>query len=245
MIQKQDLQSIISKYYLNGLIEAVKWEIKNNNLTIKFTSPDRSMIGVIVYEGFPLENSSIGVSNTTQLNKLLSITSGPLLLKYAKQKDFIHKLIISDNQFTLTYSLADSIIIPKSGEYVGEESFNIECILDNESIGSIVKAKTALTDVNNVVLKPYINEDNDLLLELMFGGDTEYANKASYFLPNLVTKNLPSNFQQVYDANLIKEIMSCNKDIPSGFIGINLDGVMKLSFDNGKIKSKYYLVSKD
>jgi hypothetical protein len=39
--------------------------------------------------------------------------------------------------------------------------------------------------------------------------------------------------------------MSCNKDIPSGFIGINLDGVMKLSFDNGKIKSKYYLVSKD
>jgi hypothetical protein len=37
MINKADLVSIISKYYLNGLIESVKWEIEDQNLTIKFT----------------------------------------------------------------------------------------------------------------------------------------------------------------------------------------------------------------
>ena len=41
MINKLDLTGIISKYYLNGLVEAVKWEIKDNHLSIKFTAPDR------------------------------------------------------------------------------------------------------------------------------------------------------------------------------------------------------------
>jgi hypothetical protein len=28
-------------------------------------------------------------------------------------------------------------------------------------------------------------------------------------------------------------------------MGINLDGIMKLAFDNGSIKSEYYLVAKE
>ena len=37
MISKLDLQSIINKYYLSGLNETVKWDIKDKNLNIKFT----------------------------------------------------------------------------------------------------------------------------------------------------------------------------------------------------------------
>ena len=73
MINKLDLTSIISKYYLSGMNEAVKWEIKDNTLTIKFTAPDRSMLGVVTHSNFDLEDSTIGISNTTQLNKLLQI----------------------------------------------------------------------------------------------------------------------------------------------------------------------------
>ena len=36
MINKVELQSIISKYYLNGLVEAVKWDVKSNKINIKF-----------------------------------------------------------------------------------------------------------------------------------------------------------------------------------------------------------------
>ena len=65
MINKLDLVSIISKYYLNGMNEAVKWDIQDNKLTIKFTAPDRSMIGVVTCDDFDLEDSSIAISNTT------------------------------------------------------------------------------------------------------------------------------------------------------------------------------------
>ena len=245
MINKADLTSIISKYYLNGMNEAVKWEIKDNNLTIKFTSPDRSMIGVVTYEGFELEDSTIGISNTTQLNKLLNITNGYLSLEYQKQHKMIIKLIVADNQFTLNYSLADTMIIPKAGEYIGDGQYNIEATLDNESINAIVKAKSALVDTDTVVFKPFTNADNELQLEMLFGGNIEHSNKVSFYLPNIETNNLPPNFKAHYNSNLIKEIMYCNKDVPNGVMGINLDGVMRLFFDSGKLKSEYYLVAKE
>ena len=245
MINKTDLVSVISKYYLNGMNEAVKWEIKDNTLTIKFTAPDKSMIGVVTHEGFELEDSTVGISNTTQLNKLLAITNGYLSLEYFKQHKLITKLIIADNQFTLNYALADTMIIPKAGEYVGDGQYNIEATLDNESINAIVRAKSALADTDTVVFKPFINADSELQLEMLFGGNIEHSNKVSFYLPDITTNNLPVEFKAHYNSNLIKEIMYCNKDVANCTMGINLDGVMRLYFDNGNLKSEYYLVAKE
>lgn len=245
MINKADLVSIISKYYLNGLIESVKWEIKDQNLTIKFTSNDKTMLGKVTYEGIDLEDSVIGISNTSQLNRLIAITNGYIDLSYIKQHKMITKLIISDNQFTTNYALADTMIIPKAGEYVGDEQYNIEATLDNESINAIIKAKSALADTDTVVFKPFINDDSELQLEMLFGGNIEYSNKVSFYLPDITTKNLPNEFKAHYNSNLIKEIMYCNKDVANCIMGINLDGIMKLSFNNGNIKSEYYVIAKE
>jgi len=246
MINKLDLVSIISKYYLNGMNEAVKWDIQDNKLTIKFTAPDKTMIGVVTCDNFELEDSSIGISNTSQLNKLLAITNGYLELSYVKQHKLITKLIIADNQFTLNYSLADLMIIPKSGEYVGDEQYNIEATLDNESINAIVRAKSALAETDTVVFQPVINAATlETQLEMLFGGNIEHSNKVSFYLPNIETNDLPPMFKVHYNSNLIKEIMYCNKDVANCIMGINLDGVMKLAFDNGSIKSEYYLVAKE
>ena len=74
MINKVELQSIISKYYLNGLVEAVKWDVKSNKINIKFTSPTKEMIGEISCDNFDIVDSSVGISNTTQLLKLIGTT---------------------------------------------------------------------------------------------------------------------------------------------------------------------------
>ena len=160
MINKLDLSSVISKYYLNGLVEPVKWDIKDKVITIKFNAPTKDMIGKVEFIGMPLEDSTIAISNTTQLNKLIAITNGYLELKYEKINKFITKLIIADNQFTLNYALADTMIIPKAGELGDIGDWNIEAPLDNESINAIVRAKSALAESETVVIKPFENADN-------------------------------------------------------------------------------------
>jgi len=245
MINKLDLVSIISKYFLNGKNEAVKWDIVDNKLTIKFKAPDKSMIGSVTCDNFDLEDSSIGISNTTQLLKLLAITNGPLSLEYIKQHKLITKLIVADNQFTLNYALADTMIIPPAGEYVGDEIYNIEATLDNESINSIVRAKSSLAETDTVVFKPFTNADGDQQLEMVFGGNIEYSNKVSFYIPDIQFHNIPDNFKLNYDSNMIKEVMYCNKDVANCTMKISLDGIMNLNFDNGSIKSEYYIIAKD
>ena len=245
MINKADLVSIISKYHLNGLNEAVKWEIKDKKLTIKFTTSNNTMIGTVTYDGIDLEDSIIGISSTSQLNKLINITNGYLKLEYVKQHKLITKLIVLDNQFTLNYALADTMIIPKAGEYIGDGIYNITADLDNESINAIVKAKSSLADSDTVVFKPFTNDDGDLQLEMQFGGNIEYSNKVSFYLPNIQTNNLPHNFQSHYYSDTVKEIMYCNKDVTGGKMSINLNGIMKLEFNSGNLKSEYYIIQKE
>ncbi len=81
MINKGELQAIISKYNLGGMIDAVKWTVKDKQLTIKYNAPTKDMIGEVVHTKFDLEDSEFAVYNTSQLDKLLAITSGDINLQ--------------------------------------------------------------------------------------------------------------------------------------------------------------------
>jgi hypothetical protein len=239
MISKLDLQSVIEKYHLNGLIENVKWEVsKDKQLTINFMSPTREMLGKVISNDFPLPESAIGINNTTQLDKLLAITSGDLVLDYVKENKIITKLLIADEQFNLNYALSDLLTIPKPGEYNGPEEYNIETKLDNEIISALVKAKNALTNSENVVVKP------DMLgLGFTFGGDVEYANKVSYYIQNVTPSEI--DFELTYNSNLLKEILVNNKDMENGTLHVNNNGLMKIMFNSKNIQSIYYIVAKE
>ena len=243
MIDKLDLVSIISKYHLGGMIKAVRWNVKDNNLGIGFNSPSMEMIGNLEYKGFPLEDASIAISDTTQLNKLVGITNGYLNLEFVKQNKLPIQLIIADNQYTLNYALADLMLFAEAGQLEQEPEYDVIAELDNESISAIVKAKQALVDTNTVVLRSSPNDDGEDRLEMCFAGNIAFSNKVSFYLNEVEMKTQDLN--ENYDSNMIKEIMYANKDMPQGKMSISSEGLMKLEFEDEKIKSTYYIVAKE
>jgi hypothetical protein len=242
---KLELQSIIEKYHLDGLVENVKWVInKDKTLSIDFMSPSMEMIGNVIASDFPLPESSIGISNTTQLDKLLSITNGTLVLDYLKEGKVIAKLLIADSQFNLNYSLADLLTVPKPGSYNGPEEYEVEAELNDEIITALIKAKNALPDCENVVVELVNHLSNGLQLEFTFNGDVEYANKITYSIPNIQTFT-SKEFKLKYNSELIKQVLVCNKKAESSTLNLNSNGLMKLSFKhNDTLQSKYYVVAK-
>ena len=94
MINKNLLTSTISKYYLNGLNNQVKWRIKDNMLTIY--AGDAGRVCKIELNNFPIEDSELGIFDTNKLSKLISITNGELMLSLEKLKsvkflDLVHE----------------------------------------------------------------------------------------------------------------------------------------------------------
>lgn len=247
MINKSQLQSLIAKYYLSGLIEGVKVEIKNKELIIKFTSPTKEMLGTLKYKDFTyLPDSIIGISNTTQLNNLLKITNDELNLSYFSQNKINTKLIISDSNFTLEYTLADTIIIPKSGEYKGKDEFLVEAYLNEENINSVIKAKNALSNNETVTIQTIQNISDGYRLEITFGENDEYSNKISFEIQDIqYNKDKYEELRFSYSSELFKEILANNKDQALFLLEIGENGILKLSFGSADMESEYYIVPKD
>jgi len=244
MIAKTYLQSIISKYYMEGLIDSTKWIIKDNQLIIDFISPNKNLVGKIVVDNFIFVDAELGVFDTTKLNKLISITNRDIQLEAIKAGKKCTKLILSDNQFTISYTLADTMLISKAPQ-VEEPEYEIEALLENDDILAMIRAKTALTDVNTLIIQPYETIDGKSQLEFIFGNNDEYSNKISYYISQLTKNEVNKTYKISYDLELLKLIMNANKEISRGKLYISLSGIIKLEFENNDIKSTYFLIQNE
>ena len=159
MISKLTLQSIINKYYL-GLNESVKWSTNDRNLEIDFMSPTRDVIGKVTCNDFDLEDSNLAIFDTKKLQSLINICSGELLLELEKTNVVATKLKISDMNFNLTYALADPLLIGKVGT-VNEAEWVVELDLSIEDIDNLIKAKSALQDIDNMLLTTTMDLDGN------------------------------------------------------------------------------------
>ena len=230
MISKHDLQSVIGKYHLNGLVESVKWTIEDNALNIDFQSPNKDMIGRVNHANFPLENGEMAVYDTSKLNKLLGVTSGELFLELEKTQKVFTKLIISDMNYTLNFSLTDLLLISSVGEITESGEYEIISELDSESISAIIKAHNAL-ESDNVIIN--IDKDLDLqdVLVLSFGDVSNHTNKIDYQVPNTTLNNVPYGTELPFNSSMFKTILNNNKDATKATMKVNTKGYVKFEFE--------------
>ena len=237
MVSKSQLTSIISKYYLNGLNNQVKWRIKDSKLTIYAGESGR--VCKVELNQFPLEDSELGVFDTNKLNKLISITNGDLVLSLEKIKAVYTKINIADSNFDLTYSLADTLILGKNTYYDNpEEGFDIELDLSQEDIYHLIKAKNALSDVNNMLINSTTDIDGNLVCEFIFGDSTGFSNKITYQRNGKVKEN---DISIPFDSDIFKDILNANKDQENGTLKLSKIGMLKLNFNSEDIKSEYFV----
>jgi len=239
MINKLTVQSIINKYYL-GTNESVKWEVKDNFLNVDFMTPSKDVIGNVTCTNFQLEDCKLAIYDTKKLNSLISICSGDLLLELVKNKAIYTKLQISDLNFNLNYALSDPLLISKVGE-VNEAEWVVELNLSQEDIDNIIKAKSALSQVDNMLVTTTTNLDGVDVVEFVFGDESGHNNKITYQVLGDVKE---TNLKLPFNSDTFKTILQANKDMAGGKLLLSSMGLMRLDFDLDDITSKYYMVRK-
>ena len=237
MISKSQLTSVISKYYLNGLNNQVKWRIKDKQLTIYAGEAGR--VCKVVLNNFQIEDAEIGVFDTNKLSKLISITNGDLVLTLEKLKAIYTKLHIADENFDLTYSLADTLILGKNTYYNDpDEGYEVELDLSPEDIDHLIKAKNPLSDVDNMIITTNIDFDGNNICEIIFGDNTGFSNKISYKMNGNIkdaTISIPFN------SDIFKDILNANKDQNQGSLKLSKSGILKFNFNSDEIESEYFV----
>jgi hypothetical protein len=241
MINKSTLVDIVDRYSLDKQVETVKWVVNNKNLVVDFMTPTRDCIGKVESNNFDLEDSELGIHNTSQLNKLIKITSGDLLVEVEKRNNIPAKLLISDQFFNLAYTLGDPVLFDKVGEVKEPENYQAVIEIGDEDINNFSKANDALQDNDNVIVNTKVDITDQKVISFSFGDITAHTNKVEYNIPCDYTGELQSI---PFNSKLIQTILRANKSGEKALMSINEGGLMKLEFSDRELKSLYYILRK-
>lgn len=239
MINKSVVQSVINKYYL-GLNESVKWTVNDNMLNIDFMTPTKDVIGSVTCNNFELENSQLAIYDTKKLSNLISICNGDLLLELEKTNKVFTKLNISDMNFNLTYALSDPLLIDKVGT-VNIPDWVVELDLTSEDIDNLIRAKSALSGIDNMLVTTTQDLDGEDVCEFVFGDESGHNNKITYQIQGDIKQQ---DLKTPFNSDMFKTILQSNKDMDGGTLYLSSMGLMRLEFNSDDIASEYFMVRK-
>lgn len=235
MIDKRKLVDSIEKYYLNGLTEAVKFNIKNNVLTIPFSTTTRDVVGEITLP-IELPNAEFGIFETTPLLKLLNILDTNIEIQYQEKFGIVEKLLIEDNQYKMMFSASDISLIPKSPKAI-DVNYQMTYIIEPDFVTRFVECKKALgSDIKTFVLEP-----QQTTAKIILGDPSGYANKLEFEIP-AITEGFPFT-SLLFPSDVLKEILVANKNFDAAEMKVNKDGLMHLMFAEGDVVSQYFIMA--
>ena len=96
-MNKHSLSRFIDKYYLGGNCSSVVINSKGDNLSTRFITGDKNLLGELTMTGWNFDDADLGVYNTEQLVKLLSVLSENITMNLTKAGDKAVSLKISDS----------------------------------------------------------------------------------------------------------------------------------------------------
>ena len=247
MIAKNTLQSIISKYYLGGKVESVKWVVEDKKLHIDFMAPTKDMIGRLSCDNFPLStDGTLAIFNTTQLNRLLNVLAGDLMLDTERTKAVLTKLIIQDSKASINYSLADPIMIQKAGEVDENIDWKVQATLENEDFHTFVRAASSIQGNEIVTLAASKDSIDTPIINFVFGERMEFSNKVEFQVNATFGDDVREDNKIPFNSEMLREIFNANKTSDECHLSFVDDGLLRLIFtseDEG-INTTYFVVRK-
>jgi hypothetical protein len=235
-MEKTKLNKFIQKYNLGGNVNSVKWTTNTNKLKTSFVTPDKSLLGTVVADNVKFEDADIGVYQTDQLQKLLSVLGDDVNLTLTKAGDKAVSLKVKNDSVSVDYVLSDLSVIPDPPALKRLPDFQTKIKLDSKFIDTFIKGKSALSDVD---MFTFINDKNGNLNAVI-----GYANT------NTNRVNIPVEVETngltdavTFNANLFKEMLVANKECKSAVLEVSNEGLAKVNFKIDDYDSTYYIVA--
>ena len=234
-MQKSKLDKFIQKYNLGGNVNSVKWTAGTNQLKTSFVTPDKSLLGTVVADNVKFEDADMGVYQTDQLQKLLSVLDNEVDLSLTKAGDRAVSLKVKNGSVSVDYVLSDLSVIPDPPALKRLPDFQTQVKLDSQFIDTFIKGKSALSDVETFTIK---RKGDDC--EVVIGYSSTNTNRVN--IPVDCTSCDIEN-PITFNANLFKEVLTANRKCTSAVLEVSTDGLARVNFKVDDYDSTYYVVA--
>ena len=234
-MQKSKLDKFIQKYNLGGNVNSVKWKSSGDTLTTSFVTPDKSLLGNVKVEKFPVEDAELGVYQTDQLKSLIGVLGDDVSLDVSRAGDKAYSLKVKNGPISVDYVLSDLSVIADPPALKRLPEFGTQIKLDNNFINTFIKGKGALSDVDTFTI---VNGSNGC--EVVIGYSSMNTNRVN--IPVETTTNDLTD-AITFNANLFKEVLVANRECTSAILEVSNEGLARVNFKVDDYDSTYYIVA--
>lgn len=243
-MKKEKLVNFITKYSLGGLCNQVKVVSKEKKLYTSFATDQKDLLGFVVMNDVDIKNPGdttlssdfqFGIFNTSVLTKILSAMQNEVDVNFTEEFGKIVSMQVNDNIMSSQVMLADLDIIETPPTINELPPVDVSLNITSMFIDQFVKAKNALPDSDTLA---FVQKNDEVNLII---------NYADHNTDKITLKMEPNEMNSVipvmrFNANLIKEIFTANKDCTQGSISLSSQGLMTITFQGESYNTKYLLV---
>ena len=234
-MNKHSLNRFIDKYYLGGNCSSVVINSKGDKLSTRFITGDKNLLGELHMTGWNFDEADLGVYNTEQLVKLLSVLSENISMNLTKAGDKAVSLKISDTKSDVNYMLSDLSVISSPPNLKSIPDFEVKIKVDKSFMSKFVAGKGALTDTDNFTV---ITDDEGV--KIVIGYAEINTNRVT--LP-VETESYDKIDNVSFNANLFRDVLVANKECESATLEVSSGGLARINFKIDEYDATYYLVA--
>ena len=234
-MNKHSLSRFIDKYYLGGNCSSVVINSKGDKLSTRFITGDKNLLGELHMTGWNFDDADLGVYNTEQLIKLLSVLSENISMNLTKAGDKAVSLKISDTNSDVNYMLSDLSVISSPPNLKSIPDFEVKIKVDKSFMTKFVAGKGALADTDNFTV---ITSDDGV--KIVIGYAEINTNRVT--LP-VETESYDKIENVSFNANLFRDVLIANKECESATLEVSSGGLARINFKIDEYDATYYLVA--
>ena len=234
-MNKHSLSRFIDKYYLSGNCSSVVINSKGENLSTRFITGDKNLLGELTMTGWKFDDADLGVYNTEQLVKLLSVLSENVTMNLTKAGDKAVSLKISDSNSDVNYMLSDLSVISSPPNLKSIPDFEVKIKVGRTFMSKFIAGKGALADTDNFT----VITGNDGV-KIVIGYAEINTNRVT--LP-VETESYSVIDNVSFNANLFRDVLVANKECESATLEVSSGGLARINFKIDEYDATYYLVA--
>ncbi len=240
-MKKETLIKFIDKYSIGGLIKSVNWKVLSGDKALRTRGEldSKTFIADIISYNFTeiAEDIRISIGDTEKIRSMLSPFGEDIKLDLNKNGDRVLGITISDKDCESYCSSADpSAIPPVTKDVTDKNVYDIEIALTEEFTTRFLKAKTALSEIEEFTVK--MNKDDKV--EFVLGYSIANTNRITLIAPTINGKDKFIGQPVKFVSKNLIEILKANKEIPNGILSFSPRGVIKTVYKNDQFQCNYW-----
>ena len=235
-MRKEVVSRFIEKYRLGGNVNSVKLTSKGDTLHTRFITDDKSLLGEMTMKNFKFDEADMGVYNTEQLTKLLSVLDKDIDVTLSKVDDKAVSLKISDSNANVNFMLSDLNVINTPPNLKQLPDFECKIKVDGKFMETFIKGKNALAEVYTFTV---VNTKGSM--ELVIGYSSMNTNRVTIPVDCDGTLDSPVSFSAKY----FKDVLVANKECGSATLEVSSKGLSRINFKVDDYDVTYFMVAID